>query len=64
MERWRESFHQKDRIYQQDVFSCCIRCGLKLVDVIVLKSHNKCTNQLASSLVFGCLTPSCCAVSS
>ena len=64
MERCRDSFHQEDKIYQQDVFLCCIQCRLKLVDVIVLKSYNKCTNQLASSLVFRCLSPSCCAVSS
>ena len=62
MERWREDFHQKGKIYRQDVFSWCIQGALKLLDVSkshdALKSHNTCTNQLANSLVFGCLSPS------
>ena len=49
-------FHQNDRIYQQDVFLYFIQGRLKFLDVIVLKSHNRCTNQLASSIVFGCLS--------
>ena len=57
MERWREDFHQKGKIYQQDVLSWCIQGALKLLNV-ALKSHNTCTNQLANSLVFGCLSPS------
>ena len=65
MERWREGFHRKGKIYQQDVFSWCIQVLLMLLDVmLVLKLHNTCTNQLASSLVFGCLSPSCCTGSS
>ena len=60
MERWKEGFHQKGKIYQQDVFSWFIHGRLKLLDVmLVLKSHNTCTNQLAMSIVFGCLFPSC-----
>ena len=34
MERWREDFHQKGKIYQQDVFSSCIQGALKLHDVM------------------------------
>ena len=64
MERWRESFHQKGKIYHQDVFSWCIQNRLKFIDVIVIKSHNTCINQLASSIVFVCLSQSCCAGSS
>ena len=63
MERWREDFHQKGKIYQQNEFSWCIHGGLKLLDVIVIKLHNTCSSQLASFIVFGCLSPSCCAVS-
>ena len=38
MERWRESFHQKGKIYQQDLFSWCILGRLfKLLNVIVIK---------------------------
>ena len=60
MEKWREGFHQKDKIYQYNVFSWRIQGGMKFLDVIlVLKSHNTCTNQLASSIVFGYLSPSC-----
>ena len=33
MERWREGFHQKGKIYKQDVFSWCIQ-GSKLESVI------------------------------
>ena len=47
MERWREDFHQKGKIYQQDVFSWCIQ-----------GAHNTCPKQLANSIVFGCLSPS------
>ena len=64
MERRREGFHQKGKIYQQDVFSWCIQGRVKLLDVIVIKSHNTCTRQLASSIVFTCLSPSCCTGSS
>ena len=64
MERWREDFHQKGKIYQQDVFSWCIPGRLKLLDVIIIKSHNTCNSQLASSIVFGCYSPSFCGVSS
>ena len=44
MERWREDFHQKGKIYQQDVFLWCIQGALKLLDA--------CTKQLANSIVF------------
>ena len=64
MERLREGFHQKGKIYQQDAFSWCIQRRLKILDVIVIKSHNTCTSQLYSSIGFGCLSPSCCAVNS
>ena len=37
MERWREDFHQKGKIYQQDVFSWCIQGALKLLDACSLK---------------------------
>ena len=57
MERWREGFHQKGKIYQQDIFSWYIPGRLKLLDVI--KSDSTC-----NSLVFGCYSPSFCAVSS
>ena len=51
-------FHHKGKIYQQDVFSWCIQGRLKLLDVmLVLKSHNTCTTQQATSIVFGCLSP-------
>ena len=63
MERWRESFHQIGKIYQQDVFSWCIPEKLKLLDVIVIKLHNTCNSQLARSIVFGCYSQSFCAVS-
>ena len=56
MERWREGFHQKGKIYQQDIISWCIQGTLKLLDVIVLKSHN--------TIEFGCLFPGCCTGSS
>ena len=59
MERWREDFHQKGKIYQHGVFSWCnlrdteaSRCH------VALKSQNACTNQLASSILFECLSPS------
>ena len=32
MERWREGFHQKGKIYPQDVFLWGIQGGLKLLD--------------------------------
>ena len=34
MEKWREDFHQKGKIYQQDVFSWCIQRALKILDVM------------------------------
>ena len=34
MERWREDFHQKGKIYQQDVFSWCVKGALKRLDVM------------------------------
>ena len=52
MERWREDFHQKGKIYQQNVFSWCIPGRLKLLDVIFIKSHNTCNSQVASSILF------------
>ena len=52
MERWREKFHQNGKIYQQDVCLRCIQGRLKFLDVVVINSHNACTNQLASSVVF------------
>ena len=52
MERWRKSFHEKSKLYQQDVFSWCIQGMLKLLDVIlVLKSHNACTSKLRTQVV-------------
>ena len=49
MERWREGFHQKGKMYSQDVISWRIQKKLKLLEVmLVLKSHNRCTDQLAS----------------
>ena len=59
MERWRECFHKEGKIYQQDVFSWCIQGRQKLLDSIVIKLHNTCINQLASAIVFECLSPSC-----
>ena len=44
MERLREGFHEKSKIYQQDVFSWCIQGILKILDVIAIKSHNTCTS--------------------
>ena len=64
MKRLRDGFHQKGKTYQQDVFSCCTQRRLKILNVIVIKSHNTCTGQLASSIGFGCLSTSCCVVSS
>ena len=47
--------------YQQGTFSWCFQGRLNLFYVmLVLKSHN----QLASSIVFGCLSPSPCTASS
>ena len=61
MERWKEGFNQKGKLYQQDVFSWCIQGRLKLLHVmLVLKSRNTCTNQIASSIVLECLSQSCC----
>ena len=54
MERWRKGFHQKGKIYQRDLFTWCIPGRLKLLDVIVIKSHNTCNSQLSSSIVFEC----------
>ena len=65
MERWEEGFHRKGKTYQQNVFSRCIQGRLKLHQChVALKSHNTCTNHLASSIVFGCLSPSFCTGSS
>ena len=64
MERLREGVHQKGKTYQQDIFSWCIQRKLKILDVIVIKSHNTWTSQQASSIGFGRLSPSSCAVSS
>ena len=64
MERLREGSHQKGKIYQQDLFSWFIQGRLKILDAIVIKSHNTCTSQLASSIGSRCLSPSRCAVSS
>ena len=44
-------YHQKGKIYQQDVFSQWTPGRLKLLDVIIIKSLNTCNNQLASSIV-------------
>ena len=57
-------FHQKGKINQQDVFSWSIKGRLRLLDAIVIKSRNICTNQLVSSFVLECLSPSCCTGSS
>ena len=64
MGRWKEGFHQKGKIYQQDVFSWCIPERMRLHDVIFISSHNTCNSQPASSMVFGCYSPNFCAVSS
>ena len=37
MERWREDFHQKSKIYHQDVFSWCIQVTLNLLVSCSLK---------------------------
>ena len=64
-ERERErAFSKKVKIYQQDVLSWCIQERLKILDLIVIKSHNTCTSELSSSMGFGCLSPGLCAVSS
>ena len=34
MERWKEDFHHKGKLYQQDVFLWCIQGTLKLLDVM------------------------------
>ena len=47
-----------------NIFSWCIQGRLKILDVIVLNSHNTCTNQLASSIIFECMYTSCCTDSS
>ena len=52
MEIWRECFHQKGKIFHQDVFSWFIQGRLKFLDVIVIELHNTCTSYLASSIVF------------
>ena len=62
MERWREDFHQKGKIYQQDVFSWCIPRRLKLLDVIFTKSHDTRNSHLASSIIFRWYSPSFCGV--
>ena len=64
MERLREGFHQKGKIYQLVVFPWCIQGKLKALDVIVIKSRNTWNSQLVSAIGFGCLFPSFCAVSS
>ena len=66
MERWGgRAFTKKVKYYQQDLFSWCIPGRLfKLLDVIVIKLHNTCSSYLASSIVFGCYSPSFFAVSS
>ena len=48
MERLREGFHQKGKIYQQDLFLWCIQMRLKILDVTAIKSHNTCISQLVS----------------
>ena len=64
MERWREGFNQKGKIYQQDVFkgySWCVQRRLKLLDVmLILKLRNTCTNQFVRSILSGCLPLSYC----
>ena len=44
MERLRECFHEKRKTYQQDVFSWFFQGRLKILDIIVIKSHNTCTS--------------------
>ena len=44
MERLREGFHQKGKIYEEHVFSWCIQGRLKILDVTVIKSQNTCTS--------------------
>ena len=60
MERLRDGFHSARRIFM--VYSRETE-KLKLLDVIFIKWHNTRNNQLASSAVFGSLSPSCCAAS-
>ena len=65
MERWKEDFHPEGKLYQQDIFLWCIQGTLKLLRChVALKSHSRCTNQLASSILFGCMFPSFCTGSS
>ena len=60
MERWREGFHLKGKIYQEDAFLWCIQRRMKLViHAPPSNTCNACTNQLASSIVFRCLSQSC-----
>ena len=63
MERLRESFHEQDKIYQQDVFTWCIQGRLKIHDLTVINSHNTWNSQLARSIAFESMSPSNCAVS-
>ena len=44
MERLRECFLEKRKTYQQDVFSWFIQGRLRILDIIVIKSHNTCTS--------------------
>ena len=46
MERWKEAFHEKVKIYQQDVFSWYAQERLKFLNGMVTKSHNTCASQL------------------
>ena len=41
MERWRERFPKKGKMYQQDVFSWCIQRRQRLLDSIEEKQYIK-----------------------
>ena len=64
MERWKENFHPKGKLYQQDIFMVYSRDTEASRCHVALKSHSRCTNQLASSILFGCMFPSFCTGSS
>ena len=55
MQSWREVYHLKDTIKQQEVFKMFSKRRLKSLDVFshsAEKPHNTCTTQLVSSIVF------------
>ena len=48
MERWREDFHQKGKIYQQGVFLWCIQGTRKSCNLKVTQYMHQPTSQLYS----------------